>query len=220
MSSLAKSLVTSPVQSVSRPVSSIGRVWQFVRRIPLTLAIAACAVGLAALPGALGWLQFDSQDGSLWTLLTSHLVHYNVEHLVWDLAVFVGVGAALERKSASLYIMTLLTSALLIPPLAVAWESSVTSYCGLSGIDTALFAAFATGQLIDGVRARNMSEVLLFSGLLLAMVGKSWLELVCGSTLFVTSSAFQPLPVAHLAGAGLGLALAGIRGLRRRQGNS
>lgn len=184
------------------------QVWNLLTGIPMTLTVAAVTLAIALLPGSMDGLQFDIQAGQWWTLLTSHLVHYNGEHLFWDLVVFIGVGAALERKRTRLFVATLLLTALAIPPLAVLWQSSVMTYRGLSGVDTALFAAFAMHELIGCFRKQKHTEALLYGGLLVAMIGKSLFELVTGATMFVSSDEFVALPAAHLVGAGIGLMLA------------
>ena len=186
----------------------IRRGFRLVSTIPVTTLVVVAVLAIAAFPDAAGLLQYNSQAGPWWTVLTGHLVHYNADHLFWDLVVFAGVGALLERRSRGLMLATLLGSGLLIPWLSVTGNPVVTTYAGLSGVDTALFAAFATLMGLDSLRQRRSAECCLYVGLLLAMLGKSLFELVTGSTLFVSSSAFVALPGAHVLGGGMGVLLA------------
>ncbi len=206
MASASGSRATGVADTIMGPL-------EFLTRIPVTLLVSVATLWVATLAGSPDWLQFDTRTlefGNVWTLLTCHLVHFNSEHLFWDLLVFAGIGGALEMKNRGLLLATLGLSALLIPILSVAGPATVTSYRGLSGIDTGLFAALATHQLIFMIREKNRSESLICGLLLAAMIGKSLFELITGATIFVSSSQFVPLPVAHLSGALTGAALAGL----------
>ncbi len=186
--------------------------------VSMTLLVALTTLLVATRPGASEHLQFDGGSFDLargWVLFSSHLVHFGGEHLFWDLAVFTGIGVLLERLHRRLFAWTVFISAVMIPPLAVAGSPGVSTYCGLSGIDTALFAALATHQLIVALREKSPQECLVCSLLLLAMMGKSLFELASGSTLFVTDSHFVPLPAAHVAGALIGSAMAVAAGIRQ-----
>ncbi len=192
---------------------SLLKLWQRLRQIPGTVLVTGLTLMVACSGMSLEGWQFESLDllaGRPWTTLTSHLLHFDTGHLFWDLTVFVGVGAALERKQAGLFWTTLLVAAWVVPVLAVLGQSSVNTYRGLSGIDTALFAAFATWQWKARRRAGRRQEARMFTMLLMAMLAKSLFELVTGSSLFVSSDEFTPLPTAHLVGAAVGVGLAAV----------
>ena len=181
-------------------------VFNFVGSIKMTLLIAVVTLTLTLASGQL--LQFDLRTNRWWTVLTSHLVHHNLEHLFWDLLVFVGIGAALERRSPILFGATFIVSAVAIPPLALLSQPLALTYRGLSGIDTALFAAFAMHSLIRAWLDRKYLVSSIFGGLLLSMIGKCQFEIVTGNTLFVSSTQFVTLVAAHLVGATVGCGLA------------
>ena len=66
------------------------------------MGVALMAVTVHLVPGSAQWLQYDRQAvlaGAWWRCLTGHLVHWNTEHLVWDLLMFVVLGYLIERQS-------------------------------------------------------------------------------------------------------------------------
>ena len=105
---------------------SLLKLWQRLWQMPGTVLVAGLTLMVAWSGMSLESWQFQSPDllaGRPWTTLTSHLLHFDASHLFWDLSVFVGVGAALERKRAGLFWTTLLVAAWVVPPLAVLGQS-------------------------------------------------------------------------------------------------
>jgi uncharacterized membrane protein len=79
-------------------------------------------------------------------------------------------------------------------------------YRGLSGIDSALFAAFFAQLLCEAWHERSLLQTVVPVLALVGFVGKSAYELATGATLFVaTTSAFTAVPLAHLMGAAAGV---------------
>jgi hypothetical protein len=81
---------------------------------------------------------------------------------------------------------------------------NLPTYRGLSGLDTALFALLSAATLRAAFHERNWALVVVVTGLLLGLAGKTAFELVSGGTIFVRATEFQPVPLAHLIGAGVG----------------
>lgn len=177
--------------------------------VSLTLCLALLTAGIALLPEAATLLQFDRRvaaNGFWWPILSSHFVHWNHEHLFWDLSVFVVLGAICECRDRWRYVVTLFAAGLLIPLSVWALIPEMETYRGLSGLDTALFALLAVSTVQEQWRERRWVWVLAIGGLLAALVGKIGFEFLTGGTLFVDAGAanFQPVPLAHVIGALVG----------------
>lgn len=181
------------------------------RRFPfLTAVLSTVALAVWANPGADAALQFDRGEiggGELWRLVTGHWAHWGADHLTWDLIVFAVFGALLERRSRRGFVVVVAGAALAIS--GALWFSApqFQFYRGLSGLDSALFAAFFAQLLRDAWRKRSTLESTVPVLALLGFVGKSAYELATGATLFVAaSSTFTTVPLAHLVGAMAGVA--------------
>lgn len=187
---------------------------QSARRIRLTLALTALALFLHVASGLQSWCSFHSRNFSaleVHRILTCHWLHWSTEHLAWDLAVFVILGALCERRSPGRYAGTLLLSAAAIPLCMMVWLPQIESYRGLSGIDTALFGLLVADLLIQRIKERDGTGTAVFGLFLAGLFGKIALEMISRANLFVSDASFTPIPLAHLVGAmiGLGIAAAG-----------
>jgi rhomboid family GlyGly-CTERM serine protease len=188
------------------------------RRLPwLTLGLAVIASALLAFPEAASALELNRtafQQAQLWRIWTGHLTHYGLSHGAWDVAVLVALGGTVEsgwfgvaplgRRSLALL---WLWSGAAISVAVVVLEPALDRYRGLSGIDSALYAWLCAALLQRGMHHRSPAAVALSLLALIGFVGKSLFEQVQSSTLFVDSAhaGFQPVPIAHLVGAVVGL---------------
>jgi rhomboid family GlyGly-CTERM serine protease len=151
------------------------------------------------------WLVYDRTPIEMhepWRLVTGHLTHWNADHLLWDVLMFLLLGIMLERRQRESFLCTIAASAAAIS--AVQWfcHPDIAEYRGLSGIDSALFAHAAILLCIDARRAGRtvMCGVLVL--LMLGFAAKIAFEFISGTTLFVDSTAagFVPLPSVHAVG--------------------
>jgi rhomboid family GlyGly-CTERM serine protease len=182
-----------------------------VKRIPaLTLALSLAAVAILALGGDPLALERGA-GGALWRWWTAHLAHFDWNHLAWDLGVFAVLATWLEQRSRRDLVAVLVWSAASIS--AVVWFGlpELSSYRGLSGIDSALTAAVAVHLIAD---ARTGRDRLLPVGILAALASKIAWEFHTGGTLFVTAESYIGVPTAHLVGAVVG-GLTAAHGPRR-----
>ena len=177
---------------------------------PAAIATAlACLPALAiyAWPASIDWLQFDRAriaGGEIWRVVTSHWTHFSADHLLWDLSAFGLLLFLSWRESPPRTLATVATSSVLIP--AAVWVAlpEMSFYRGLSGLASALFVFLA---LSLARRERAHGNHLISALAVLALVGflaKSVFELVTGATLFVDTSEFVPVPLAHVIGAACG----------------
>jgi membrane associated rhomboid family serine protease len=125
------------------------------------LLLAALAIAVAAVPGAATTLQFE--PGQALTALTGHLAHWNLSHLLWDTIALCALGALCCHFSRSRFWIAMATSAIAIPISIVIWLPELTSYRGLSGIDSALLG-LALVEFGRHARRRRKPALLLMTG--------------------------------------------------------
>jgi len=160
-----------------------------------TISLTLLAIAATLLPGSRLELQ---RGGAVWRIATCHFTHFTYEQLAWDALVFLLLGIACARRNREAFLATLLASAIVVP-IAVLAFANVTTYRGLSGIDSALF-----GLLL--MMESRRSRIVALCGA--AFAGKMIFELTTGATLFVHGDAFIAVPVAHIAGALVGVIVA------------
>ncbi|WP_309383948.1 rhomboid family intramembrane serine protease [Cerasicoccus frondis] len=172
----------------------------------LIIAFLAVAIHLSpTMTNALQWTRGGEHFSTLWT---AHLTHWSAGHLFWD-ALMLAVFGLIAARS---YGLRLLTTFLLTAPLitiGVAYFSpEITSYRGLSGLDTLLFTYVCLKILCDAKQTQSMriASVLMMLGL----TGKTAYETMTHSALFAgdLGPGVVTVPVAHLIGGLLGAALA------------
>ena len=187
------------------------------RAIPvLTLGITAVVLLIGAVDSLAASLQFDRAAiaaGEWWRLLTGHLAHWSRDHLFWDLAVFAVLGAICEREDRQRFALCGFLSAVAISVGIWLLLPDLTTYRGLSGVDSALFALLVGTILRTAVRDQRWTWVAGASLLLIGFLGKTVFEVATGATLFVdsTGSGMIPIPLAHVLGAAAGLTLGMVR---------
>lgn len=179
----------------------------------ITTMIPAASVALALCPSASSLLEFNRvavATGDWWRVLTGHLPHFGLEHLIWDAGVFAVLGIICERRSRTATLSCVGISALLIPAAICLMMPEISTYRGLSGIATALFAMLGMMMFVDSCRQGDHSRTAITALLLTGMVAKIAWEFHSGSAVFVVPSAhsFVAVPLAHLVGAAIGLLVA------------
>lgn len=190
-----------------------------VRRSGLTLTLGALALLAFALPGADAALAYDRSAlvaGEGWRVLTGHLVHWSGEHLVWDVATFLVLGSICELRGRRCFALCVATAALAISALLWWGLPGMERYGGLSGLDSALFALLGAGLLADEMRGASWSALALGAALAGAFAFKITFELATAQPLFAGNLGVgvAPAPLAHCAGAAVGLLFA-IRAVPR-----
>ncbi len=182
------------------------------RRLPVaSLLFVVLAAALYALPGASDCLQYDRTailHGEVWRALTGHLVHWSGDQLLWDCLALGFLGWLCERESLASFLRCFVLSALLISLtlwFAAPW---MTTYRGLSGIDSALFALVAVRLGREAFFDRHWMKFALVATVAGGFASKVGYEFASGATLFVDSSAggMIPVPLAHVVGALAGIA--------------
>ncbi|MDZ4831237.1 MAG: rhombosortase [Phycisphaerae bacterium] len=157
-------------------------------------------------------LEFDRAaiaSGAWWRMLSGHAVHFGFEHLAWDLGVFVLLAALIERRDRAALVWCVVAAAVTISLNLWFFAPTIVIYRGLSGIDSALVAMYATQVLMR--RGEHSRSMRLIVGLALAgLAAKTVIEFRFGATVFVNhvAASFEPVPIAHLVGGATGALLA------------
>ncbi len=184
-------------------------------RLAIPWLVALPAVLIHGFPQLGAWLEYRREalfDLELWRLVTGHWTHGSVEHLVWDVLAFAGLGSGLCALSPRVFRRTVFGSVAAISAclflLGPQWEV----YRGLSGVDTGLLVALAA--LLSRESSGKQRWILPLAMLL--VVGKIGMEAVTGAALFAADiPGYAVVPLAHGVGALVGL-LATRRGRRVR----
>ena len=184
------------------------------RRLPwLTLLTGAVAVliFLSAEVGA-SVLQWDREaflGGAWWQALSAHWVHWNFEHLLWDLAMFGIVGSLVEIRSRKAWLRVIVVSVLAISGAVLAFRPDLRFYRGLSGLDMALAAYWIFISFRES-RRKGLNEQWLWGLGLVLLFSKALFETALGKAIFVgdLGLGIQNVAMAHLVGAFVGVATA------------
>jgi len=131
--------------------------------------------------------------GEIWRLLTSHAVHFSLNHLCYNLLVFGVAGWLVERRSRADLIVLFMLSSVFIGVYLLVFQPDMGFYGGLSGIAVAS-VVYAS---IEGVRRRGRLGWLYICVLILTAL-KLAFELSKGDAIFVS---FGDVRIAHVPGA-------------------
>ena len=181
-----------------------------------TLGMAALAVGVCVLPGVRARLLFERDAiwiGELWRLWTAHVTHFGLNHLLWNLAVFVPAGIWAERI-APRRTRWLLAIAPLSISVVLLSDAALQRYGGLSGLAAAVLTLLALIQL----SATGRTDRWFWWSVLALLVVKIIAEWLAGQAGFArfSSAEIRPVPLAHLAGVATAAAVYFLGGGVRR----
>lgn len=183
-----------------------------------TLAVAILALLAHVIPGVferIYYLRPAILGGQWWRLLTCHLTHGSVSHMVWNVVVFLALGPLVERQMGRrVYPLFLAASGLIISLGLLAFLPRLVWYCGLSGVVTAVFGFLLVEEWRSARKTRNRFLLFLCGLCAAGFFLKIVYELRFGRMLFVQSSDLPPVPLAHLLGFLAGAA-AGYRRIDR-----
>ena len=178
-----------------------------LRRTSWTILIASFTLVLHFMPSIAPIFHLELKEPShLFShrILSCHALHWSWNHLAWDLLMFTVLGAICEGIDRFKYVTYLVLSAILIPNVVVACHADLSTYRGLSGLDSGLFAMLAVDRILESKRRRDQGGVIIFSVCLTCLAIKMASETYYGGNLFVSDSSFVPVPVSHLTGAVVG----------------
>ncbi|MCE9584104.1 MAG: rhombosortase [Planctomycetes bacterium] len=175
------------------------------------MAVLLSVVGILLPPAAATGLELDRTrafHGEIWRMLTCHWAHYSFSHFLWSFIPFVFLAVLCERDSRGRFLACLAGAALIVPLAVWVAAPSISTYRGLSGLDSALFTLLAATVAREKARERSWGWVAAAALVVLAFAGKLLFEATTARGFFLDThaSGMTPVPVAHLAGALVGLA--------------
>ncbi len=184
-----------------------------VRRLPgvsLTLFVAAAVV--FAFPSATACLEYDRAAiaaGEIWRVVTCQWTHWDYDHLLWDAIAFVLLGILCERRGLSPLAACVAASTVLVPTAVWIVHPEISTYRGLSGIDSALFTLLAVHTAGTCLRNRDWRGAAAVGAVVIAFAAKIVTEVATGQTVFVDNlgAGFAVVPLAHVVGGAVGLAV-------------
>ena len=176
----------------------------------VTLGLVAAVCLVMAFPPLADRLQYDRSavvEGELWRIATCHMTHWSLDHLFWDVTALLFLGCVVEQDRRRRLLACMGLSAVLIPLAVFTCMPELSTYRGLSGIDSAVFMLLATALLGDSWEQRDWGWMLACTVAMGGFVAKTCFEFVTSTTLFVDAAAAEmlPVPLAHVIGAGVGL---------------
>jgi rhomboid family GlyGly-CTERM serine protease len=149
--------------------------------------------------------QSPAPAGQLYRTLTCHFTHWSGNHLAWSLGAFVVLGTICERRSRVGFLICILCAAIMIPKVLRTFQPGLSTYRGLSGIDSALFLRAALPIAADG-HWKGRAKLLGPTTVIALFAAKLVYEQLSAAPVFAHSSgAFVPVPLAHLTGAIIGV---------------
>ena len=186
-----------------------------MRQLPLltlVLATAAIIVHLLGQPfqSAMEYDRAAVAAGQFCRLVTCQWVHWSADHLFWDVCVFLAIGSACEVRDRRRAIAVTLLSTIGVPVAIHFLSPAITNFRGLSGIDSALFGLALVLVAEEGVRQRRWSMLAAGVAGVSLFIAKCTYELMTSKTLFVESSDFVVVPLAHVVGLAVGLGVAAL----------
>ena len=177
--------------------------------VALTIVASACIFASPTLTDALQLDRDRLAAGELWRVLTSHVTHWTAEHLAFDLFAFALLLWLCLERAVLRTVATLGAAAVVIPTTVLIAHPDMQFYRGLSGLDSALFVLLGTLLLREGVRDQRPGLTLVATLALVAFAAKTAFEIATGGAVFAASGGFVPVPIAHVAGALVGV-IAGL----------
>ncbi len=192
-----------------KPARKTGRA---LRRAPvLSMVLCTAAMVIAARPNWGSALACDASSlltGQIWRIWTCHLVHWSLDHVLWEGLTLLALGSLCEILDRRRLAVTLAVSAALIP-LGMAVTNPNMLYGGLSGLDIACFTLLITTLTRHAYARNDCAMTLVGVGFLVGLIAKILFELNTGTTIFVQSAdVFTAAPLAHMIGAATGFFMA------------
>ena len=166
------------------------------RQLPiLTISLLAILVGLHWLVPDPTLLYFSAADiarGETWRIVTGHLMHADLQHLMWNGLGLAVLGTLIEQRSRNMLWATLGVGIISVSALLLSPFSQLEYYCGLSGVlNTLLLVALWLEWTVN----RSWLVIVIAGG----SIAKVMIELSQGISI-VTHISWPPYAWSHVAG--------------------
>lgn len=191
-------------------MNHLNTLWQLIKnyRISVMLFTLTSLIffTLGAVPESLYYNKEAISHGEIWRFISAHIVHSDLQHLLWNLCAIIILSLLIERESRSLLFVSLLTGIASINYYLWINAIDVINYAGFSGVLNTLLVIALWQQWQKKRRSLfiHYLPVVIYIFSLLKII----FELFYQQTLF-THTHWQAVPEVHLTGfiAGTMLAL-------------
>lgn len=144
------------------------------------------------------FVQYDRQAPfEFWRFYTSHFVHWDLNHLLWDLLLFIVLAYMLIKEDYQLFKLNLFIAPWVISLVLFITQPNMLYYRGISGLDAALFTSLACLWIKKGNNTFRIIGIIQ----LVLLSAKIIFEFISHEAVFASSQTFVVMPWAHLAGA-------------------
>lgn len=154
------------------------------------LALVLALYGLVPDQAALYFGTSEIVNGQAWRLLTGHLVHVDMNHLLWNALGLLVLGVLIERHSRRLLALALVAGIVAVNLLLLV--SGLDYYCGLSGV---LNTLLVMALWLEWRSTRSWWVV----AIALACIVKVMVEISLGDSV-ISKISWPPYAWSHLAG--------------------
>jgi len=179
----------------------VDSLWQLMKnfRISLILLLLTSSVffTLGAVPENLYFNKEVISNGEIWRLISAHVIHSDLQHLLWNISALIILSLLIERESRFLLIASLLTGIVSINYYLWINAIGVINYAGFSGVLNTLLviALFQQWQKQSSSLVMHYLPVIIYTVNLL----KIMFELFYQQSIF-TDISWQAVPQVHLTG--------------------
>ena len=180
-----------------------GFAMEIIKSFRVTILVSLVTLLVGFFPSWLSLMEMDFAavvDGQWWRLFTGHVTHFGSQHLFWDLLMFVILSSLCESQHRKHYGLLLMMVSLVVSATVMLACDHVSSYRGLSGIDTGLFVWFVGDQFRISRKASDKAFAIFWGSLGVLLIGKLCFEAITGDLLFVQVDGFKPLVESHVSG--------------------
>jgi rhomboid family GlyGly-CTERM serine protease len=166
------------------------------RQLPfLTISLLAILIGLHWLVPDKTLLYFSAADiarGETWRIVTGHLMHADLQHLLWNGLGLAVLGTLIEYRSRNVLWVTLGVGIASVSALLLSPFSQLEYYCGLSGVlNTLLLVAL----WLEWTFTRSWLVIIMAGG----SIAKVVIEVSQGTSI-MTHISWPPYAWSHVAG--------------------
>jgi|GEM_PF-1169973 len=150
-------------------------------------------------------LQYDRAavgQGEVWRLMTGNFMHWSAAHFLLDIGAFLVLGVIYERYFGRAYLPILTATTATVGVCVHLFSPEMTTYRGLSGVDSGLFAAILCVEAI--LACRDRIRWIWAAPAIIVFTVKIAYESITGQLFFETQSLGDlgiPTAMAHLSGA-------------------
>jgi len=190
-----------------------------------SLILSAAALLIWFMPSISYHLEYEREkilSFEFWRLLTCHFTHFSIEHLFWDLVVFIILGVVCELKEGKTFLILVVVSGAAISLVNILFLQDLLIYRGLSGIDSALFGWLCAALFAESISRKSKALFSIAALITIFFCVKIGMEAFFDKALFVSSDEavhdigvsavpqdqeMVPVPLAHVVGIVVGAAV-------------